>query len=144
MLHILLLYHCVYFHVQRYFYHIRGTTFVGYGFLPIYASIKCLLIHTFDEVLCVGQDRGVGDPGVRGSGVGGLLTKNGRGSDGRGAGAKIRNFGRGYPKKKLGKKGAGVGRENLGGGRGLNPGGRGSRPPCRPPPMCFVCVVRLF
>ena len=53
-----------------------------------------------------GRTGGVGVPGVRGSGVGGLLTKNGRGgaSDGRGAVAKNRNFWRGYPKK-IGKKG---------------------------------------
>ena len=51
----------------------------------------------------VGEDRGDGGPGVRVVGVGGLLTKNGRGSDGEG-----------------GKNGAGVG--------GLNSGGRGSKP----------------
>ena len=43
-----------------------------------------------------------------------------RGSGGGGGGQKNLNFGRGYPKKKVGKKmGWGVGRKKMGGGRGV-------------------------
>ena len=79
-------------------------------------------------------DRGVGGPVVRGSGVGGLLKKNGRGrgSDGRGRGQKIWVLGGGTRKKSRGKRGAGVGRKNWAGVEELNPGGLESRPPCPP------------
>ena len=82
--------------------------------------------------ITVGEDRGVGGLGVRGSVVGGLLMKNGWGRyqmDG-GRGQKIGILGRGTWEKNR-KKGGGVGRKNLGGG-GVKPGGRGSRPPCPP------------
>ena len=61
--------------------------------------------------------------GVRGSGVRGILTKNGRGrgSDGRGRWQKFGILDGGTPKK--GKKGAGVERKNLGRGRGVEPRG---------------------
>ena len=90
-----------------------GSTLEG----KIWCQNRCViwnLIHTY--IICdksqiitkmlrlqVGEDRG--GAGVRGSGVGGLLTKNvwwggGGGADGQEAGAKNKNFGRGYPKKK--------------------------------------------
>ena len=62
----------------------------------------------------MGEDRGVG----------GLLTKNGRG---RGRGKKW-EFWAGVPENKIGIKGGRVGRKNLGGGRGLNPGVGGLDP----------------
>ena len=46
-------------------------------------------------------DRGGGGPGVSGAGVGGLLTKNGRGAGGRraGGGGKISESWAGVPEK---------------------------------------------
>ena len=69
-----------------------------------------------------------GGSGARGFGVGGLLTKNGRGVEGqmgRGGGKKS-EFWAGVSKKKKRKKekkGGGLGRKNLGGGRGVEPRG---------------------
>ena len=89
-----------------------------------------------------------GGPGVRGSGVGGLLAKKKNGRVGgwgvrwAGAGAKYRNLERGT-RQKIGKKGAVVGRKHLGGGRRVEP--RGSRPPTpngRSPyhwPVVMIC-----
>ena len=67
---------------------------------------------------------------IKGVGVGGILTENGRGG---GAKKKILIFGGGTRKKNKEKTGGGVGRKKMGVGRGLNPGGRGSRPFCSPP-----------
>ena len=52
-----------------------------------------------------------------------------------GGGGKNRNLGRGGTRKKIGKRGAGVGRKNLG---GLNPGDRGTPPP--PPPVLIAAL----
>ena len=79
----------------------------------------------------------------KGAFEGGLLTKNGQGCVGQGAEAKNLILGRGYPKKKKGKKGAGVGRKKSGGGRGMNPGGRGSRPPLSSPTLKDEIPTRL-
>ena len=75
----------------------------------------------------VGENRGVGGPGVKGSGVGGLLTKMGGGGGQMGGGRGNKTeFWAGVPEKNRGKGGWGVGggcEENLGGGRGVEPRG---------------------
>ena len=81
------------------------------------------------QILKCGGRQGDGAPGVSGVGVGGLLTKRGRGQMGDGAGGKSEFWMVGTRKKtNRGKKGAGVGSKNWGGAEGWTPGGRGSRP----------------
>ena len=88
----------------------RFSMYTTYFTVLVYICIR--LYSTSTTPLCIifqwymwGRTGG-GGPGVRGAGVGVLLTKNGRG--------KNVNFGRGYPNKK-GKKGAGVGRKKSAG-----------------------------
>ena len=62
-----------------------------------------------------GEGQGGRGPGGYGAGVGGLLTKNGRGQMGGVGGKKILILG-GGTRQIIRKKGAGVGRKNLGRG----------------------------
>ena len=70
----------------------------GWLFITPSRHYDVTVMSHFTSASIVGEDRGVGGPGV-----GGLLTKMGRGQMGEGGGQKIRILGRGAPQK-IGKK----------------------------------------